>query len=94
MATTPEQVGVIVGSGIGGLVLARGAAQARALEKGFDRLSPFFIIQMIINMAPGLISMRYGCQGPELVPGVRLRHQRARHRRGLEVHPPGRDATR
>ena len=33
-------------------------------------------------------------QGPQLVPGVRLRHQRPRHRRGLEVHPPGRDATR
>jgi 3-oxoacyl-[acyl-carrier-protein] synthase II len=38
------------------------------LEKGFDRVSPFFIIQMIINMAPGLISMRYGAKGPNWSP--------------------------
>ncbi|MFE8600174.1 beta-ketoacyl-ACP synthase II [Archangium violaceum] len=63
----PEKVGVIVGSGIGGLSSLE-EQHRKGLEKGFDRLSPFFIIQMIINMAPGLISMRYGCKGPNWAP--------------------------
>jgi 3-oxoacyl-[acyl-carrier-protein] synthase II len=64
---TPERVGVIVGSGIGGLASLE-EQHKKGLEKGFDRLSPFFIIQMIINMAPGLISMRYGAKGPNWSP--------------------------
>ncbi|MHB8879124.1 MAG: beta-ketoacyl-ACP synthase II, partial [Myxococcaceae bacterium] len=40
----------------------------KGLEKGFDRLSPFFIIQMIINMAPGLLTIRYGAKGPNWSP--------------------------
>ncbi|MCY1079799.1 beta-ketoacyl-ACP synthase II [Archangium lansingense] len=63
----PEKVGVIVGSGIGGISSLE-EQHRKGLEKGFDRLSPFFIIQMIINMAPGLISMRYGCKGPNWAP--------------------------
>ncbi len=62
-----ERVGVIVGSGIGGIASLE-EQHKKGLEKGFDRLSPFFIIQMIINMAPGLISMRYGCKGPNWSP--------------------------
>ncbi len=64
---TPEKVGVIVGSGIGGIGSLE-EQHKKALEKGFDRLSPFFIIQMIINMAPGLISMRYNARGPNWSP--------------------------
>ncbi len=63
----PERVGVIIGSGIGGLTSLEDQHR-KGLEKGFDRLSPFFIIQMIINMAPGLISIRYGCKGPNWSP--------------------------
>jgi len=63
----PEKVGVIIGSGIGGIGSLE-EQHKKALEKGFDRLSPFFIIQMIINMAPGLISMRYGAKGPNWSP--------------------------
>ncbi|GMU03599.1 beta-ketoacyl-ACP synthase II [Corallococcus caeni] len=63
----PERVGVIVGSGIGGISSLE-EQHRKGLEKGFDRLSPFFIIQMIINMAPGLISMRYNCKGPNWSP--------------------------
>ncbi|QDE91528.1 beta-ketoacyl-[acyl-carrier-protein] synthase II [Myxococcus xanthus] len=63
----PEKVGVIVGSGIGGISSLE-EQHRKGLEKGFDRLSPFFIIQMIINMAPGLISMRYNCKGPNWAP--------------------------
>ena len=62
-----ERVGVIVGSGIGGLSSLE-EQHKKGLEKGFDRLSPFFIIQMIINMAPGLISIRYGAKGPNWSP--------------------------
>jgi len=63
----PERVGVIVGSGIGGIASLE-EQHAKGLEKGFDRISPYFIIQMIINMAPGLISMRYGAKGPNWSP--------------------------
>jgi 3-oxoacyl-[acyl-carrier-protein] synthase II len=62
-----ERVGVIIGSGIGGIGSLE-EQHKRALEKGFDRVSPFFIIQMIINMAPGLISIRYGTRGPNWSP--------------------------
>ncbi len=63
----PERVGVIVGSGIGGIGSLE-EQHKKALEKGFDRISPFFIIQMIINMAPGLITIRYGARGPNWSP--------------------------
>jgi len=63
----PDRVGVIVGSGIGGLTSLE-EQHRKGLEKGFDRLSPFFIIQMIINMAPGLMSIKYGAKGPNWSP--------------------------
>jgi 3-oxoacyl-[acyl-carrier-protein] synthase II len=66
-AYVPERVGVIIGSGIGGLGSLE-EQHKKALEKGFDRVSPFFILQMIINMAPGLISMRYKAKGPNWSP--------------------------
>lgn len=58
-----EQAGVVYGSGIGGLqtILENEAAR---LEKGPGRVSPFFVPGAIINMAPGLISMRWGLKGP------------------------------
>lgn len=60
-----ERVGVLVGSGLGGLP---------AIEKyhdvlnqsGHKRVSPFFIPMLIINLAPGQISIRYGAKGPNL----------------------------
>ncbi len=63
----PEKVGVIVGSGIGGLT-AFEESHTTGMTKGWDRLSPFFIIKMISNMAPGRISMRYNCKGPNWGP--------------------------
>ncbi len=63
----PERVGVIVGSGIGGLSSFE-ESNTKGLQKGWDRLSPFFILQMIANMAPGRISMRYNCKGPNWSP--------------------------
>jgi 3-oxoacyl-[acyl-carrier-protein] synthase II len=58
----PDRVGVIVGSGIGGL-MGFEESYSTGLTKGFDRLSPFFILKMIGNMAPGRISMRFNCRG-------------------------------
>ena len=63
----PERVGVIVGSGIGGLSSFE-ESHTKALQKGYDRLSPFFILQMIVNMAPGRISMKHNCKGPNWSP--------------------------
>ncbi len=63
----PERVGAIIGSGIGGLSSFE-EAHTMALEKGHDRISPFFILRMISNMAPGRVSMRFNCKGPNWGP--------------------------
>ena len=58
-----DRAGVYVGSGIGGL----GSIEENhkvLLEKGPGRVSPFFLIQTIINEASGQISIRYGAKGP------------------------------
>jgi 3-oxoacyl-[acyl-carrier-protein] synthase II len=58
-----DRAGTYVGSGIGGL----GSIEENhkvLLEKGPDRVSPFFLIQTIINEASGQISIRYGAKGP------------------------------
>jgi len=63
----PDRVGVIVGSGIGGLASFEDGHEA-ALQKGFDRMSPFFILRMIANMAPGRISMRFNARAANWGP--------------------------
>jgi 3-oxoacyl-[acyl-carrier-protein] synthase II len=55
--------GVIIGSGIGGLQTLLESERVR-LEKGPERVSPFTIPMLIINMASGLVSMRFGARGP------------------------------
>jgi 3-oxoacyl-[acyl-carrier-protein] synthase II len=55
--------GVLVGSGIGGIGTLL-ESHVTLLEKGIDRVSPFFVPMLIINMASGLISMRFGAKGP------------------------------
>ena len=63
---TPEnadRVGVYIGSGIGGLPAIE-AFHKVLLEKGPDRVSPFFIPMVIINLASGQVSMRLGARGP------------------------------
>ncbi len=58
-----EQIGCIVGAGMGGLGTIE---ENRTLltERGLKRISPFFIPSLIINLAPGQISIRYGFKGP------------------------------
>jgi 3-oxoacyl-[acyl-carrier-protein] synthase II len=55
--------GVLVGSGIGGISTLLETHKV-LLTKGPDRVSPFFIPMLIVNMASGLISMRFGAKGP------------------------------
>lgn len=58
-----DRVGVIIGSGIGGI--ATFEDQARVMqERGPQRISPFFIPMFISDIASGLVSMRYGARGP------------------------------
>ena len=64
-----ERFGVIVGSGIGGLPLIE-EMHSKLLERGPSRISPFFIPGLIINLAAGQISIRYGCQGPSSAPAT------------------------
>ncbi|NMM51287.1 beta-ketoacyl-ACP synthase II [Paenibacillus aquistagni] len=59
----PERVGVIVGSGIGGLGTWEDQHHI-LIEKGAKRVSPFFIPMMIANMASGQVSMTLGAKGP------------------------------
>jgi 3-oxoacyl-[acyl-carrier-protein] synthase II len=62
-----ERVGVIVGSGIGGLPLIE-RMHTILVEKGPDRISPFFIPGLIVNLAAGHISIQYGARGPNTAP--------------------------
>ena len=55
--------GVLIGSGIGGITTLL-ESHRNLLEKGPDRVSPFFIPMLIANMASGLVSMRFGARGP------------------------------
>ncbi len=61
---TPERFGVYIGSGIGGILTT--VTEEDKLHDGATRVSPFMIPMMIINMASGVISMRYGAEGPTL----------------------------
>jgi 3-oxoacyl-[acyl-carrier-protein] synthase II len=64
-----DRVGVIIGSGIGGLPLIE-ATHKTLLEKGPSRVSPFFIPGQIVNLAAGQVSIRYGARGPNTSPAT------------------------
>ena len=59
------EVGVFIGSGIGGFATIEREHQV-LLEHGPRRISPFFIPAMIINLAAGQVSIRFGAKGPNL----------------------------
>lgn len=60
-----ERIGVLMGSGIGGLdTIERN--QSIYLEKGPRRISPFFVPSSIINMVAGNLSIRFGLKGPNM----------------------------
>ena len=61
--------GVIIGSGIGGLPLIE-EMHKKMLEKGPGRISPFFIPGLIVNLASGQVSIRFGAKGPNSAPAT------------------------
>jgi 3-oxoacyl-[acyl-carrier-protein] synthase II len=60
-----ERLGVVVGSGIGGLPMIE-ATHAELTSRGPRRISPFFVPASIINMISGHLSIRLGLKGPSL----------------------------
>lgn len=62
-AENRDRIGVMIGSGIGGIATLE-REFATAAEKGVGRLSPFFIPMMICDMASGQVSIRFGFGGP------------------------------
>jgi 3-oxoacyl-(acyl-carrier-protein) synthase len=60
-----DRVGVVVGSGIGGLPMIEENIR-EMVAKGPRRISPFFVPGSIINMVAGLISIQYGAKGPNV----------------------------
>jgi 3-oxoacyl-[acyl-carrier-protein] synthase II len=63
----PERIGVIVGSGMGGLATIEDTHKT-LMERGVRKVSPFFIPAIIINLAPGQIALRWGLKGPNFSP--------------------------
>ncbi|HEY6005959.1 MAG TPA: beta-ketoacyl-ACP synthase II [Anaeromyxobacter sp.] len=63
----PDKVGCIIGAGIGGLGTIE-EEHKTFLEKGVRKIGPFFIPSLIINLAPGQISIKYGMKGPNFSP--------------------------
>jgi 3-oxoacyl-[acyl-carrier-protein] synthase II len=62
-AVDPERFGVILGSGIGGIQTFEDQ-HSRFLDKGPDRVSPFFVPMFIADICAGLVSIRYNAKGP------------------------------
>ncbi len=60
-----ERIGVLVGSGIGGLPMIE-QTHAELTSRGPRRISPFFVPASIINMISGHLSIKYGLKGPNL----------------------------
>jgi 3-oxoacyl-[acyl-carrier-protein] synthase II len=68
-AENAERVGVVIGSGIGGFPMIE-RSHSILLERGPDRISPFFIPGVIVNLAAGQVSIRFGAQGPNSAPAT------------------------
>jgi 3-oxoacyl-[acyl-carrier-protein] synthase II len=63
----PNRVGVIWGSGIGGLLTFQEEVKSYARGDGTPRFNPFFIPKMIPDLSAGHISIKYGFRGPNYV---------------------------
>lgn len=61
----PTRIGVMVGSGIGGLGTLE-QEHTKLIERGASRVSPFVIPMMIANIGSGIVAMEYGFSGPNM----------------------------
>jgi 3-oxoacyl-[acyl-carrier-protein] synthase II len=61
-----ERVGCYVGAGLGGLTTLEATHSTLVAKGPRHGVSPFFVPQIIINLAPGHISMRFGAKGPNM----------------------------
>ena len=61
-----ERVGCFVGAGLGGVSTIESACRTLAEKGPRYGISPFFVPMIIVNLAPGQISIRYGAKGPNL----------------------------
>ena len=59
----PYRCGIVVGSGIGGLATIEAGVRA-IIEKGSRAIHPLTIPKAVINLAPGMLSIKYGFKGP------------------------------
>lgn len=59
-----DRIGVIWGSGIGGILTFEQEVSAHAVGNGIPRFNPFFIPKMIVDTTAGLISIKHGLRGP------------------------------
>ncbi len=84
----PYRAGVIIGSGIGGMITFE-EQHSKFVSRGSRGVSPLFIPMMISDMAAGLVSIRYGFRGRQLLHRQRLRVGRPRHRRRLRPDQAG-----
>jgi len=64
-----DRVGVVIGSGIGGFPMIE-RTHTTLMERGPDRISPFFIPGVIVNLAAGQVSIRFGARGPNAAPAT------------------------
>lgn len=62
VSAAPDRTGVILSSGIGGLSIIE-QQHARGQEKGYDKVSPYFVPIAIVNMAAAQVAIRFGLKG-------------------------------
>lgn len=82
----PDRMGVYIGSGIGGIHTLV-AEHAKGMEKGWNRISPYFVPMMISNIASGTVAIRYNAPGAEYCGRHGVRHVHEQHRRGVSRRP-------
>jgi 3-oxoacyl-[acyl-carrier-protein] synthase II len=61
-----ERVGCFVGAGLGGVTTIEAACKTLAEKGPRHGISPFFVPMIIVNLAPGQISIRFGAKGPNM----------------------------
>jgi 3-oxoacyl-[acyl-carrier-protein] synthase II len=60
-----DRVGIVIGTGIGGIGTIMEQAEVLR-ERGADRVSPFLVPMMISDSAPGMLAIRFGARGPNM----------------------------